>query len=345
MHRTLVQRALMVMALLGLVAEVALLTPADSALANPAVTVSRYTGGTGASTTSDFYSLGCNRASVVSGTVILGFGAPKYDSSLGWGVDPPGFASFWTMSEVKERAKQFAAGVYACRTASTNVSMVVGTSNYDGWGGVGYASGYAWANMVKDVQTYITSGVNWSPWINAYSGNDVEPDYSTSYWAREWYRGYGDVVSARRIYDFGSLDACPAGYSLSGGVWVSGQTSSPGNCLAGWTQDDAYYVSWGFALAYNIPAIYTNYDSTNAFSPQSVQWERIVRYASLRYGRTMSISGILTQQAACSEVGCPSTEDNSPTEGYDQLWNSLQYIDGGSGAQTPSWLTDISWNN
>lgn len=327
------------------VASSALIDGLGTVWANPSTTVSRYTGGTGASSTSDFYSLGCNRASAAAGTVVLAFGAPKYDSYYGWGVDPPGYASFWTINEVKDRAKQFAAGVYACRSSSTNIAMVLGTSNDNvSYGGVQYSSGYAWAGMVKDVQAYVTAGTDWSPWVNAYAGNDVEPDFSTAYWVREWYRGYGDVSSARRVYDFGSADGCPQSYYLSGGVYLSGQTSSPGSCNNSWTQDDVYYVSWGFTLAYSIPGIYANFDSSGAFSPQSVQWERFVRYANLRYSRSMSISGVLTQYTACSEVGCPSNEDNTPTQGYDQLWNSLQYIDSGSGAQSPGWLTDISWN-
>ena len=98
-----------------MVASSALIDGLGTVWANPSTTVSRYTGGTGASSTSDFYSLGCNRASAAAGTVVLAFGAPKYDSYYGWGVDPPGYASFWTINEVKDRAKQFAAGVYACR--------------------------------------------------------------------------------------------------------------------------------------------------------------------------------------------------------------------------------------
>jgi hypothetical protein len=71
--------------------------------------------------------------------------------------------------------------------------------------------------MVKDVQAYIITGTDWSPWVNAYGGNDAEPSFSSAYWARDWYSGYGAVASARRIYDFGSADGCPLTYYLSGG--------------------------------------------------------------------------------------------------------------------------------
>jgi hypothetical protein len=104
-----------------------LFTP-EVAKANPATTVSRYTGGSGTTSTNDFYSLGCTRASGPVGAVVLAFGAPKYDSTYGWGVDPPGYTAFWTINDVKEWAKQFAAGVYNCRGSSTNVSMIVGTT-------------------------------------------------------------------------------------------------------------------------------------------------------------------------------------------------------------------------
>lgn len=339
---TLWRSGLVSLTLLVFAFEVVLLSP-RAAHANPATTISRYTGGSGASTVTDFYTLGCNRAAGPTGTVVLAFGGPVWDSTLFWGVDPPGFASFWTVGQVEARAKEFARGVYECRTASTSIAVVIGTSNDHFASGVTSGNGIAWATMVKAVQSYITAWPSWSPWVNAYGGNDVEPSFSTSTQMRNWYSGYGSVSSARRVYNFGSADACPQSYALSGGAYVSGQTATAGGCLNGWTQDDVYHASWGHLLAWNIPEIYTNYDSSGAFSAQAIQWERIVRYAKLRYSRTMLVSGVMVQYLACQEVGCDATLDNTATQGYDQLWAALQYVDGGSGAQTPNWLTDISW--
>ena len=130
------------------------------------------------------------------------------------------------------------------------------------------------------------------------------------------------------------------------------QSASAGGCDNSWTQDDAYYASWGFSLAYNIPEIYLNLGTGETFSAQAIQWERIVRYAALN-SRTMSVFGVMVQAQACIDNlppynydpadDCNASEDNTPTEGYDQLWNALNYIDGGSGAQTPPRLTNISW--
>ena len=158
-------------ALILLACEVALFSGPKLALANPATTLSRYTGGTGATTTTDFYNLGCNRAGGPVGLVVLAFGRPKYDATYGWGTDPPGSVTYWSNAEVLARAKQFASGVYYCRTASTNIAMIIGTSNDNSGGGVQSAVGASWAAMVKDAQTWIIGGgTSFAPWVNAYAG-------------------------------------------------------------------------------------------------------------------------------------------------------------------------------
>ena len=328
--------------------EVMLVTDAHDVRANPAVTVSRYTGGTlpnALSSTTDFYNRGCNRASGSPGTVILAFGAPTYHSTHGWGTTEPASGAFRKMSDIEARVKSFAHGVYSCRTGSTNISMIVGTSNDSSLGWLQSGHGSAWAAMVKATQDYIVSGTSWAPWVNAYGGSDIEPGFGSVTATSNWFGGYTGYASARRIYNFGSADGCPQSYTLSGGVYVTNQTSTAGGCNNGWTQENVYYMSWGHSLAYSVPAIYYNLQAGEVFSRQAVQWERIVRYANVKYSRTMAISGALVQAQACSEVSDPdcSVLDNTPTQGYDELWNALNYLDGGSGAQTPNWLTDISW--
>lgn len=345
MHRV----AITILGFVLLAVEGMLIGGATPASANPAVTISRYTGGTATyalSTTTDFYNRGCARASGPPGTVILAFGAPYYDYYLGWGTKEPASAAFLSMTDIEARAKSFANGVYSCRSGSTNIALVIGTSNFDlGW--VQSAHGSAWAAMVKVVQNYIAASPSWAPWVNAYGGSDLEPGFGSQSITAAWFGGYVGYTGAQRFYNFGSVDGCPQGYALVGGVYVTGQTSTAASCLSGsgWTQDDVYNFSWGNTLAYSIPAIYLNLPAGATFSPQAVQWERVVRYAAVRYSRSMSIGGVLVQNQACSEVydpDCPDL-DNTPTEGYDQLWNALNYLDGGSGAQTPGWLTDISW--
>jgi hypothetical protein len=231
---------------------------------------------------------------------------------------------------------------------STSIAVVMGTSNDNYYGGVVSAAGSAWATAAKNAQTYITSGTSWAPWVNAFAGNDLEPAWSTATAMRNWYGGYGSVTGALRIYNFGSADGCPQSYTLTGGVYLSGQTTSPGSWIS-LAQEKVYSTNWGFALGYNIPQIYTNYDSSGAFSPQAVEWERLVRYGNVLYGSNMIVSGVMVQHLACVYAlshppTCPTSLDNTATEGYDQLWNSLQYIDAGSGAQSPVWVTDIAWD-
>lgn len=340
--------ACLAVGLVLLALEMILVGDAKLALANPAVTVSRYTGGTSTyalSTTTDFYYRGCARATGPAGVVILAFGAPAYDYTYVRGTVELASGSYRKMADIEARVKSFALGVYSCKNASTNIALVVGTSNYNSSGWVQSGHGSSWAAMVKSVQTYIETSPSWAPWVNAYGGSDLEPGFGSVTATSDWFSGYTGYTGARRVYNFGSADGCPQSYTLSGGVYITGQTSTAGSCNNGWTQEDVYYMSWGHTLAYSIPEIYYNLQAGEVFSRQAVQWERIVRYAYLKYSRSMAISGVLVQNQACSEVydpDCPVL-DNTPTQGYDELWNALNYLDGGSGAQSPNWLTDISW--
>ena len=108
-------------------------------------------------------------------------------------------------------------------------------------------------------------------------------------------------------------------------------------------QDDVRYVSWGASPSWPFPEIYTTADSVG-FSAQAVQWQRISNYSLLAYGSKLQISGVLTQYGACVETNQACTGvKNQPNDGYNQLWNSLQYLDSGVVAFTPGWLSDIHW--
>ena len=51
-----------------------------------------------------------------------------------------------------------------------------------------------------------------------------------------------------------------------------------------------------------------------------------------------------TLSGACVETNQACTGvKNQPNDGYNQLWNSLQYLDSGVVAFTPGWLSDIHW--
>ena len=173
-------------------------------------------------------------------------------------------------------------------------------------------------------------------------GFDAEMNYNSKTITRGWVSAYSASYS-RRLYDYGDTAGCPQSYSFNGSSYVTGQSSSAGNCNNGWTQDDVRYVSWGASPSWPFPEIYTTADSVG-FSAQAVQWQRISNYSLLAYGSKLQISGVLTQYGACVETNQACTGvKNQPNDGYNQLWNSLQYLDSGVVAFTPGWLSDIHW--
>ena len=332
------------MTLLLLVALTAgLVGNARPALANPATTHSRYIGGTGSYTANELYNLGCARASAgETGAIILAFGRPRYISGTGWGVQVlGGSGQFMSLSDVTIRASFFAAGFYACASGSTYATIIVGTSNFGDE--LTYDHGQQWAYTVTNVQSFITSPPSIAARVQAHGGSDIELDWNPyddpSVDATvNWVQGY-DSVNTRSMYNFGDAAGCPA--SRSGNV--TGQTSSSSSCNSDWTQQRVRYVSWGNPAAYPFPAIYSE---GSTYSDQAIEWQRISNYSKRAYGSAMVIGGVLTQKGACDDIGgssqCPGTY-NTPTQGYDQLWNALNYLDSGYVAQTPQWLTDIDW--
>ena len=58
------------------------------------------------------------------------------------------------------------------------------------------------------------------------------------------------------------------------------------------------------------------YSQGSPYGANAIQWQRIANYSKQRYGGSMIIFGVLTQQGACDDKGgeaaCPGTY-NSPT--------------------------------
>jgi hypothetical protein len=323
-------------------------TPAG---ANPVVTDSRYTGNPdddgagphlGLNTTTEFWSLGCQRGSASqNGAIILDFGDPSYVSGQGYGAVAPGYPNpFWTTSAIQTRAQEFIRGFYNCGTASAFATVIIGVTNVGTWTG-DTAHAQAWSSLVTNVQNYISSN-GYGTRASVAAGFDAELNWNNKTTTRAWVSAYAGAYTGR-LYDFGDAAGCPSSYSYNGSAYVTGQTSSAGSCNNGWSQDDVRYVSWGAPPAWPLPEIYTELGGAT-FSAQAVQWERVSNYSRLAYGSPLQISGVLTQYGACVEVGSPCTGvKNTPNAGYDQLWNALQYLDSGVVAFTPGWLSDIHW--
>ncbi|MDE3090701.1 MAG: hypothetical protein KGJ80_15105, partial [Chloroflexota bacterium] len=195
-----------------------------------------------------------------------------------------------------------------------------------GGGNVSTAHGQAWAQMVRDVNAWITaSGYNSK--LLAAGANDMEPSWNSPTDTRAWVDGYFSSAPYVALYNFGSCDSCPF-------------SSCPSCTLPnGWTQEDIWYVSWGAGAAYPLPEIYLT-SGANAD-----QWYRIGVYAYTKHGSSMNFQGSFTQWQACQDVGpgaCPNT-DNTPSAGWTQLYNSLNSDT--RTVQPLNYSTDITWKN
>lgn len=137
---------------------------------------------------------------------------------------------------------------------------------------------------------------------------------------RQWVNGYLST-NAYALYDFGDAAGCP-------------------NCGAGgytWSQNDVWYISWGASPgeAQALPLIYHN-DGDHA-----EQWASIALYSVNTQGTRMNFVGTMTQSGACRQVGCDASLDNTPEQGWTQLW--LELNKDSRTAVTMPWVTDIEW--
>jgi hypothetical protein len=305
-------------------------TPADAA---PDPTTSYYVRSTGTESATRWYDYGCaqgQRDALRPGTqnriVLLDFGTPMLVGGV-YGFDLPGGATgeFRSRLQAKPVAVNFAVGYYACTGVdrSSTISLAVGTTN----GGTqvrdnGYQQGRAFANFVKAITSAVAaSGV--SSQVIVRGAIDVEMDWNTYPDTREWYDGY-DSLSNTPLYDFGDAAGCT-------------QTGAGTTCNNGWTQERVWYVSEGFLLAQPLPEIYTNSGS------QAKQWYQLARYTARNKPAKMLMAGTLTQFGACQQVGGCTTTDNTPAEGWTQLYNLLNADP--TVRHSPRWSADISYSS
>lgn len=341
-HALSTSRWLLFAVLLVVATELAFSRPAVVAHANPSTTLSRYVGGSGADTLTDFYNLGCDRAQQnVVGAVILDFGNLYYSSGSYGAITPAYPYHFKSIATIEQDTEQFAAGFWNCSSGlSSFATVIIGTNNapYNGEDDVRSAAGAAWSSMATTVENYIESGTSWSSRIVAAGGIDAEPGFGSASEAEQWADGYSQSWT-RLFYDYGSADGCPYSVTLQNGHYLTGQTAASGACNNGWSQYSERYLSWGSPAAEAIPEIAV---PGQPFSAQGAQWERISRYSQLAYGGSISFAGTLSEYTACQETGCGYTYD-TPSQSYDDLWDPLQYYDYGYVAMDPPWQLDISW--
>ena len=282
--------------------------------------------------TTTLYNMGCKIGqgdSVKPGSrdtvVVLDFGSPKKVGSE-YGAD-----LFWmgpvSISQISAAVKSFGQGYFNCVTPdlSSQVYVAIGTTNYhtDISNATDFFNhGAAWASMVNNINTwFINQG--YSRQVIAVGADDIELSWNGPIISKAWVNGYNSTHKYD-WYDFGTLDGCATRSYVSS------------TCGGGWTREDAWYATYGTLPAWPLPEIYL----TNGVNAQ--QWAVLSQYSYSSKGYSFVFMGAFTQYQACvqSPGQCPGV-DNSPVDGWVQLFNELRKSKGTY--NVPRWSSDIKW--
>jgi hypothetical protein len=323
--------------------EVTITSPADSSVQTPpppAASASRFMGTVDPTT---LYAEGKQLGSLASAQkrddlIVLDFGWPQLQKDTGtYGTlvfsDYMAGKTFAANSEIAQAVQAFVRGYHEQVSQNQNAAhsqlvIAIGTNNKQG---ISNASGQAWAALVDQVNTWVQQQQDTE--IKIAAASDMELGWNTAQNTRTWVDGYkayfsGNDKLAPTLYNYGDAAGCPP----------------YGKCNDGWTQDDIWYVSWGSGVSAPLPEIYTTTGS------QAKEWANLVKYSYMKDpNHPMIIAGVMTQYQACLDQNDHSGTDNTPAQGWSQLWNALHADEQSAqtlkNPQTLRWITDITWIN
>ena len=276
-----------------------------------------------------FFSLGCEyggQDQLTPGAqdtvVFFAFGKPTMNDGI-YGASLFGFGPAST-DEIEEAIIQFGSGYRSCLGDDeySHLRVAVGTSNYGdpdlvSW----WDHGRKWARMVNDINKYfINEGL--FTWVDAVGASDMELAWNGPPVTRQWVEGY-DYANKYPLYNFGAAEGCPT------------RLAPQWQCASPWTQEDVWYISFGSGASYPMPLIY----ATNGVNAR--QWAWLSVYAVENHGAQMQFKGSFTQYQACQQRGGCDQLDNTPEEGWQQLYDELNYDE--RTEQLLQWTTDIKW--
>lgn len=296
--------------------------------------------------------MGCNaQARGETGIHVLDFGAPRNWSAATPNATPtygtqltgPPPVKTVTIPKIETMVANFADGLAIPTCAPSGppplqprrLMVAIGTSNDiedPPHNALNYGHGIAWGTMVAQANQYsIDQG--YSDRITFAGAMDIEQGSNptatpsggtaTPVWGNptpvtDWINGYVAASGGYDFYNFGSCDGCdpnPAGGAMA----------------YGWTPAAVYNVSYGIYLhAYPLPEIYY-------FQPGSdlaEQWRRTsLAGAGMSFG-IMKSHGVMTEDQP--------TTSNSPDQGWNQLWQALNFDPTGRTAYDPPFSTQIT---
>jgi hypothetical protein len=271
------------------------------------------------------YNLGCTAGKGSTdgyvSLVILDFGQPAFDGAS-YGTYIFYSYAFRSTVDIQVAAQSYLSGFYACSPTYAALRLVVGTSNYGS--GVSANHGRAWATMINSIYAWIMATPGLSGKLSVRGGNDMEPSWGSSTVTRAWVDGYASAYTKPSyLYNYGSCDGCS---------FKQCPYCSPNN---GWTVEDVWYVSYGAAPAWPVPEIYLT------SGVHADQWYRIALYGVSSHNILMQFIASLTQWQACLTNGPCSGVNNTPLQGWTQLFDTVNADH--LTRQVTGFLTDIGW--
>jgi len=211
------------------------------------------------------YNQGCNAARGPEGLVILDWGQPVYLGNGQYGTYDFGGHDD-SNDAILHASANFALGVWACRTPSTNIALALGESNYYSGNALPltnaawYADGQQWGALVNRLHSFVVN--NHYTVLGVYGAGDLETGWQNFALTSSLVNGYNST-SSRVYFDFGD--------------------DAPGN----WTNYQTWYVAYGAPDNLPMPEIYYNADAT-------YDWQVLNSWACTYMGGPMYIRGVMS---------------------------------------------------
>lgn len=302
----------------------------STATTAPSFTRSRYITSTDVATPSRLHTDGCKQASSgVGGIVVLDFGAIVFNSASGYGTYLPGTTFYVSNSTIKSLVHRYLKGYQQCNSSGTVLDLGIGTNN-----GVfttdadATSAGEDWATLVSNVASWITSQNISNEY--AVGASDIELEFNSAELSKAWTDGFDNVSNNTGVVylNYGDATGCPMDDSTTNRA-----------CGYGWYQSDIAYVSWDAVAAYPLPEIYATAGGN------ALEWQSIDYYQHNNPGPfgAMFIEGAFTQYKACQQRPPCTGTNNTPQQGWTQLYNDLNAPNSGTAQDLP-YLSDIQWD-
>jgi len=288
--------------------------------------------------------------------VLLDFGNPERLNGV-LGTNLPQTNVFAPIEKIKIAVQEYIRGYWKCSTYYQDAYLTIGVgTNNTGIAGfyIDPASdhGTAWGEMIENLndwlihakcvadefsytcnwrrQVAVVGAIDIEDWGNIYNFTTGELEQVKPEGARAWAAAYSLAAPTKKYINYGTCENCAT---------ACGSADYP------WCRDHYWYLAWGNSNAWPLPEIYRE-DGTNAG-----QWEGLSKYSatcvncepeSTPFHTQIFFLGSLTQEGACKLRNCLPGTENSPQNGWEQLFDAL-FGDPDTRQIVLPWSTDILW--